>query len=114
MIEWFFDQMNQQLHEKFSQQDRQLIAETNLNSPLFIQRRQLKKDIDDFQILNQRKDLRAIQQICDRVEHMAMFHQRTTPIIKPMTTRICSYQVGENDGREESFDHWVFRFCVRN
>lgn len=100
MIEWFFDRMIEQLHEKLSQQDRQLLTETNRNSPLFIQRRQLKKDIDDFEILDQRKDLRAIQHICDRVEHMSMFHQRTTPINKSMT-RICSYQVCLNDRREK-------------
>lgn len=88
--------MNKQLHEKLSQQDQQLIHEKNSNSPLVIQRRQLKKDIEDFLVLSQRQDARKIQQIIDRVEHMAMFNTRLVTQPAPsivISTRICSYQV---------------------
>ena len=108
-MEFFIEQMNKQLHEKLSQQDQQLIHEKNPNSPLIIQRRQLKRDIDDFAVLNQRKDARAIQQIIDRVEHMAMFNPKaslrlaTQPTPSIVTTRICSYQVRSKRPFDEKF-----------
>ena len=68
--------MFRQLQQKLIQQDEQLLKERNRNSPLFIQKKQLQKDIDDFNILTQRQDARAIQQIIERVEHMAMFNRK--------------------------------------
>ncbi|CAF0901317.1 unnamed protein product [Rotaria sordida] len=76
IFEIFINEMSKQLHNKLIKQDEQLLKETNRNSPLFIQRKQLQKDIDDFQILNKRQDVRTIQQISERVEHMAMFNRK--------------------------------------
>jgi hypothetical protein len=100
--------MCKQLHQKLIQQDEQLLNETNQNSPLVIQRKQLQKDIDDFNLLNKRQDARAIQQIIERVEHMALFNKKSPtnevkstnkssqstfiPIRKSLSTS-CSYRV---------------------
>jgi hypothetical protein len=86
--------MFNQLHKKLIKQDQQLLNETNLNCPLTIQRKQLQKDIDDFDILNKRQDIRAIQQIIERIEHMSMFNQKCylNPN-KEFQSISCSYQV---------------------
>jgi ATP-dependent protease Clp ATPase subunit len=68
--------MSYQLRNKLIKQDEQLLKETNGNSPLIIQRKQLQKDIDDFHVLDKHQDARAIQQIIERVQHMAMFNTK--------------------------------------
>jgi hypothetical protein len=76
----FINEMSNQLRKKLLKQDEQLLTETGgiySSCPLAIQRKQLQKDIDDFQILDKRQDARAIQQIIERVEHMAMFNQKS-------------------------------------
>ncbi|CAF1035192.1 unnamed protein product [Adineta ricciae] len=75
-FELFLREMQQQLHKKLAKQNEQLLHESNGNSPLFIQKKQLQKDIEDFQLLEQRQDARAIQQLIERVEHMAMFNRK--------------------------------------
>jgi hypothetical protein len=99
--------MYKQLHKKLLKQNEDLLKETNRNSPLFIQKKQLQKDIDDFHILDKRQDARAIQQIIERIEHMSMFNQKyhfievesnkqSQSIIIPTQKSIstsCSYQV---------------------
>jgi hypothetical protein len=94
--------MSKQLNQKLIQQDEQLLKEPNKNSPLFIQRKQLQKDLDDFNLLNQRQDARAIQQIIERVEHMALFNNKKSNnessqsifiSIKKSIPTPCSYQV---------------------
>lgn len=64
------------MHNKLAKQDEQLLKEVNKNSPLFIQRKQLQKDLHDFHILNKCQDAYEIQQIIDRVEHMEMFNRK--------------------------------------
>lgn len=76
IFEMFINEMYNQLCNKLAKQDEHLLKETNKNSPLFIQRKQLQKDIDDFQMLNKRQDVHAIQLIIERVEHMAMFNKK--------------------------------------
>jgi hypothetical protein len=101
--------MLKQLNEKLIQQDQQLLKEKNQNSPLVIQRKQLQKDIDDFNLLDKRQDARAIQQIIERVQHMALFNKKSPinevkstnqpsqSIFIPLKTSLpsisCSYQV---------------------
>ncbi|CAF1391467.1 unnamed protein product [Adineta steineri] len=77
IFELFINEMYNQLQQKLSKQNEQLLNETNGNSPLFIQKKQLQKDLDDFHILDKRQDARAIQQIIERVEHMAMFNTKS-------------------------------------
>ena len=111
--------MYEQLHSKLIKQDEQLLNETNINSPLFIQRKQLQKDLNDFQILEQCQNLPAMQQIIERVEHMAMFNknyhvdevgsitqvnkQSQSVIIQPMKSIsvLCSYRVWLNFFRKK-------------
>jgi hypothetical protein len=107
VFELFINEMYKQLHKKLIKQNEELLKETNRNSPLFIQRKQLQKDIEDFNILDKRQDARAIQQIIERVEHMAMFNKKydlgdiglnkqCQSIVIPTKQSIlpaCSYQV---------------------
>lgn len=91
-----------QLNKKLIKQNEDLLSETNPNSPLFIQKKQLQKDIDDFNILNKQQDARAIQQIIERIEHMSMFNKKYQPqsIVTPInrqsilsSSSSCSYRV---------------------
>jgi hypothetical protein len=103
VFELFSNEMLNQLNKKLTKQDEQLLKERNQNSPLIIQKKQLQKDIQDFHILNQRNDFKAIQQIIQRVEHMAMFNQKydtsiqpqpvLLPTIQSVPTSSCSYWV---------------------
>ena len=108
-FELSINEMFNQLNKKLIKQDEQLEKEINPNSPLIIQRKQLQKDIDDFHLLNQRKDARAIQQIIQRVEHMAMFNRKSIPSssisLSPKPSPIsCSYWVCVNFDLIELFE----------
>ncbi|CAF3326680.1 unnamed protein product [Rotaria socialis] len=76
IFEVFINEMFNQLHRKRTKQDEELLRESNRNSPLFIQRKQLQKDIEDFLILNKRQDARAVQEIIERVERMTMLNRK--------------------------------------
>ncbi|UJR24844.1 hypothetical protein I4U23_006213 [Adineta vaga] len=77
VFELFINEMCKELHNKLLKQNEQLLQESNENSPLFMQKKQLQKDIDDFHLLDTRQDARAMQQIIERVEHMAMFNKKS-------------------------------------
>jgi hypothetical protein len=115
--------MYNQLYNKLIKQDEELLKEINKNCPLSIQRKQLEKDIDDFHILDKRQDARAIQQIIERVEHMAMFNRKyhidgnessnkqsqsiIIPTIKSISP-LCSYQVNKIFEINNNIENFVF------
>ena len=73
----FINEMVQQLNEKLSKQDEILLKngqDQMANLPLVIQRKQLQKDLDDFDLLQKGHDQYKIQQIIERIEHMDMFN----------------------------------------
>lgn len=109
-FEHFIYQMIDLLHGKLKKQDEQLAQECNefaSNSPLLIQRKQLQRDLDDFQILEKHDDVRRLQQLIERIEHMSMFNPKSPstieeprgqlrstgiPSSKPLS-QSCSYRV---------------------
>lgn len=91
VFELFINEMLKQLNRKLIKQSEDLKNENNKQSPLFIQRKQLQKDIDEFQIFDQRKDLAKIEQIIQRIEYAQIFNQKQHVQINIPSK--CSFQV---------------------
>ena len=95
-----FDQMSLTTEREIGQTRRRNQEARNSSrpqSPLVVQRKQLQKDLDDWRVLITRSDLRRLQEITDRVEHMNLFN-RKVPVkeIRPS----CSYRVRSHLQRE--------------